>query len=78
VPKLRAWWHSHRQEFVAGSRYFMGKPLSAAHSVTVLKSGFQRQRILAARHLCLLVPGTPFFNCAAPAWRQQRMLSAMS
>jgi len=75
VTKLRAWWQTHQREFTAGLRYFMGQPLSAAHCATVLRTGMQRQRILAARHLCLLNPGTPLFNCAAPAWRQQRLLA---
>jgi hypothetical protein len=43
----------------------------------LLKNGFQRQRMAAAIYLCLLKPGTPLFNCAAPAWRQQRLLAQM-
>jgi hypothetical protein len=43
-----------------------------------LKTGFQRQRIAAAEYLTLLAPGTPLFNTAAPAWRQQRLLAKMS
>jgi hypothetical protein len=43
----------------------------------VLKTGHQRQRILAAHYLCLLNPGTPLFNTSAPAWRQQRLLAQM-
>jgi hypothetical protein len=43
----------------------------------LLKNGFQRQRMAAAIYLCLLKPGTPLFNCAAPAWRQQRLLEKM-
>ena len=40
----------------------------------MLREGFQRQRSAAALYLCLLQPGTPLFNTAAPAWRQQRLL----
>jgi hypothetical protein len=40
----------------------------------VLKTGLQRQRMLAAHHASLLRPGTPLFNTAAPAWRQKRAL----
>jgi len=43
----------------------------------VLRTGFQRQRTAAAEWLCLLQPGTPLFNTAAPAWRQQRGLTQM-
>jgi uncharacterized protein (TIGR02270 family) len=78
ATKLHAWWQAHQHEFTAGARWFMGQPLSAAHCAAVLKTGKQRQRILAARHLCLIAPGTLLFNCAAPAWRQQRVLAAMA
>jgi hypothetical protein len=47
------------------------------HCIDVLKSGYQRQRILAAHYLCRLNPGTPLFNTSAPAWRQQRLLAKM-
>jgi hypothetical protein len=55
----------------------MGQPVTKEHCIQVLKTGYQRQRILAAQYLCLLEPGTPLFNTAAPAWRQQRLLAAM-
>lgn len=72
-----AWWQSKTGDFAAGSRYFVGEPPSVAHCISVLKNGFQRQRIAAAEYLCLLQPGTPLFNVAAPAWRQQRLLAQM-
>jgi len=72
--KIAAWWQTTRHRFVAGSRYFMGEPPSFAHCLAVLKEGYQRQRIAAAEWRCLLQPGTPLFNTAAPAWRQQRWL----
>jgi hypothetical protein len=62
---------------VLGWGYFMGQPVTKEHCIQVLKTGYQRQRILAAQYLCLLEPGTPLFNTAAPAWRQQRLLAAM-
>jgi hypothetical protein len=58
----------------SGVRVFMGAVPSAAHCTQVLRDGCQRQRAVAARHLCLLNPGTPLFAIAAPAWRQQRQL----
>lgn len=75
--KVQAWWQSNQSRFAAGTRYFVGAPPSASHCVTVLKTGTQRQRFLAARYLCLLQSGTPLFNCAAPKWRQQRALAGM-
>ena len=77
VKKVQVWWAANQGRFQKGTRYFMGEPVSKEHCIRVLKSGYQRQRILAAQHLCLLEPGTPLFNTRAPAWRQQRLLAAM-
>ncbi|MBS0509657.1 MAG: TIGR02270 family protein [Proteobacteria bacterium] len=76
--KVHAWWVANSQRFQPGVRYFMGAPPSWAHCLQVLKDGYQRQRIAAAQYLCLLRPGTPLFNCAAPAWRQKRLLERMN
>jgi uncharacterized protein (TIGR02270 family) len=75
--KINAWWAVNGSRFQQGVRYFMGQPVTREHCIHVLKTGFQRQRILAAQYLCLLDPGTPLFNTSAPAWRQQRLLAAM-
>jgi intergrase/recombinase len=56
----------------------MGAPVTRERCVEVLKTGHQRQRILAAHYLSLLEPGTPLFNTSAPALRQQRRLAKMS
>ncbi|CAN5718575.1 TIGR02270 family protein [soil metagenome] len=77
LDKVAAWWQANGYRFTPGTRYFMGQPPSPAHCLSVLKNGFQRQRIAAAEYLTLMNPGTPLFNCAAPAWRQQRWLAAM-
>lgn len=76
--KIGAWWLASGHRFAAGARYFMGEHPSPAHCLSVLKSGFQRQRKAAAVHLCLLNPGTPLFNTAAPAWRQERWLNGIA
>ena len=76
--KIAAWWEDNAPRFTPGVRYFMGEPPSPAHCLSVLRGGFQRQRIAAAEYLCLLTPGTPLFNTAAPAWRQSRLLAQMS
>jgi uncharacterized protein (TIGR02270 family) len=75
---IQAWWDQHGARFTTGVRHFMGKPPSREHCIEVLKNGYQRQRIAAAYHLCLLNPGTPLFEWRAPAWRQQRELAQMS
>ena len=76
--KVVIWWQANGHRFIAGTRYFVGEPLSLAHCLHVLKEGYQRQRIAAAEWRCLLQPGTPLFNTAAPAWRQQRWLGTAS
>lgn len=77
ADKIAAWWQANGARFQPGTRYFVGEPPSVAHCVSVLKNGFQRQRMAAADYLCLLTPGTALFNVAAPAWRQQRQLAQM-
>lgn len=76
--KVQMWWNGHGARFTAGIRHFMGAALSRAHCIDVLGNGYQRQRIAAAYHLCLLDPGTPLFEWRAPAWRQQRELAQMT
>lgn len=76
--RVQAWWAANVHRFQPGERYFMGALPSWEHCLQVLKGGHQRQRIAAAHYLCLLRPGTPLFNCAAPAWRQKRLLERMS
>jgi uncharacterized protein (TIGR02270 family) len=78
VPRIEKWWAANGSRFQKGTRYFMGAPVTREHCIRVLKTGYQRQRILAAHYLCLLDPGTPLFNTSAPAWRQQRLLATMS
>ena len=75
--RIEKWWAANSTRFQAGTRSFMGRPVTREHCVDVLKNGYQRQRILAAHYLCLLEPGTPLFNTSAPAWRQQRLLAAL-
>ena len=77
TQKIEAWWAANGHRFQKGTRYFIGTPVAREHCIEVLKTGYQRQRILAAHYLCLLEPGTPLFNTSAPAWRQQRWLAKM-
>ena len=77
VSKIRTWWQDNANQFPHGSRSFMGAPVTREHCIEVLKTGYQRQRTLAAHYLCLLEPGTPLFNTSAPAWRQQKLLAQL-
>ena len=73
--RIEPWWHAHGATLQAHARCFMGGPPTREHCGAVLREGFQRQRAVAARLLCLQAPGTALFPLAAPAWRQQRMLA---
>ncbi|CAN7207475.1 TIGR02270 family protein [Variovorax paradoxus] len=77
AEKIDAWWQVNGHRFPHGIRCFVGEPVTQGHCLAVLKTGFQRQRIAAAEHLSLMAPGRPLFNAAAPAWRQQWLLSQM-
>jgi uncharacterized protein (TIGR02270 family) len=72
---VQKWWQAHAGQLPADRRLFMGAVPDVEHCTRVLREGFQRQRAVAARHLCLARPGTPLFPIAAPAWRQQRQLA---
>ena len=76
--KVQVWWNQNGARFTTGVRHFIGAPPNRTHCIEVLKNGYQRQRIAAAYHLCLLNPGTPLFEWRAPAWRQQRELAQMT
>ena len=78
VRQVQAWWNQNGGRFAAGVRHFMGAPVKREHCIDVLTNGYQRQRIAAAHHLCLLSPGQTLFEWRAPAWRQQRLLAQMS
>lgn len=78
ATKIEQWWAANKAHFKDGTRYFMGEPVARTRCVEVLKEGFQRQRIAAALHLCLLQPGSKLFPTRAPAWRQQRWLAQLT
>ena len=78
VVRVHAWWQSNSVRFPAGHRYLVGAPVSEAQCIKVLHTGGQRQRAVAAAMRCILKPGTPLFQVAAPAWRQKRWLAQLT
>jgi uncharacterized protein (TIGR02270 family) len=78
VEKIHQWWNKHRTRFQTDTRYFLGQPITGDHCTSVLEEGYQRQRIMAAQHLCLLNPGSVLFPTSAPAWRQKRWLEKIA
>lgn len=74
AQKVLQWWESNQAAYPQGTRYFCGQPVSRAHCLEVLRSGYQRQRMAAALYLSLLRSGSALFNVRAPAHRQGRRL----
>jgi uncharacterized protein (TIGR02270 family) len=74
--RVERWWRQHADGMPLDRRSFMGQAPAPEPAAQVLREGTQRQRFVAARHLCLLVPGTRLFPVCAPSWRQQRLLAA--
>jgi uncharacterized protein (TIGR02270 family) len=73
-----AWWAANKARMPGNVRYLMGAPPTRSQCIEVLRKGTQRQRAAAAIRLRLSDPAGVLFNCAAPAWRQRRILQAMA
>lgn len=73
---IERWWGENAARFPAGQRFLCGRPVSDAHCLEVLRTGYQRQRIGAALELALLRPDRPLFEWRAPAFCQQAALKA--
>ena len=74
---VQRWWDAQASRLPARGRCFIGASPGVEQCEHVLRNGTQRQRIAAAHYLCVLQPGRKLFNCAAPAWRQQRLLAGI-
>lgn len=75
APELIAgWWDKNKGSFKSGTRYLLGKPISAEHLQQVLRVGLQRQRAAAAIELAMLHPGRPLFEVRAPGFWQKQIL----
>ncbi|MCP4992566.1 MAG: hypothetical protein GY934_02090 [Gammaproteobacteria bacterium] len=73
--KLITGWWRHSQEFHAGRRYLLGKPVSREHCQWVLVNGKQRQREAAALEIALMQPKTTLFETRMVGKLQQKILS---
>ncbi|WP_061169454.1 TIGR02270 family protein [Caballeronia hypogeia] len=76
--KTGKWWDANKARMPCNVRHLMGALPSKAQCIEVLRHGTQRQRAAAAIQLRLADPRGVLFNCAAPAWRQRRVLQAMA
>lgn len=69
-----SWWNKNKWQFKNGTRYILGKPVTAEHLQQILKTGMQRQRAAAALELVMMKSGQPLFEVRAPGYRQQKIL----
>jgi uncharacterized protein (TIGR02270 family) len=73
--RLRKYWASVRHNYVAGSRYLNGQPISLSVELeNTLRSGMQPQRRAAALELSRATPGRPVYATSKPAMEQAREL----
>ncbi|MHC4783542.1 MAG: TIGR02270 family protein [Planctomycetota bacterium] len=72
---ITGWWRGQSQEFQAGRRYLLGKPVTPEHCQWVLVNGKQRQREAAALEIALMQPNTALFETRMVGKLQQKILS---
>jgi uncharacterized protein (TIGR02270 family) len=72
--KLEEWWNTQSSRYLQGQRYLDGQPISAASSVEVLRSGYQRRRRAAALELARSSETAPLFSVVDRADRQRKRL----
>lgn len=75
---IQKWWNARQGEFVKGTRYLVGKPITPEWLHQVLREGRQRQRAAAALELALKQRGSKLFEVRAPGFRQQKILAELS
>ncbi|MDH5326153.1 MAG: TIGR02270 family protein [Gammaproteobacteria bacterium] len=68
------WWKANKSNFIEGTRYLAGSPITEPHCRNILKTGNQRQRAAAALELAIRNPKEPVFNVRAPGKRQKKSL----
>jgi uncharacterized protein (TIGR02270 family) len=72
------WWSRHSAEHLAPGPALLGESPTRGICLAALREAPQRRRIAAAQWLALIEPASPWFDTAAPAWRQQRRLAEMA
>lgn len=71
---IEPWWAANKPGYQAGTRYFLGHPITDEALQAALKTAYQRQRIAAAMELAIRHPGRPLFAWRAPGDRQKKIL----
>lgn len=74
---LTDWWASHQSDFQANQRYLAGASISVSAMQTVLYSGHQLQRTMAALHLAYLDKNQKIFQTGASSKRQSEQLKLL-
>jgi uncharacterized protein (TIGR02270 family) len=67
------WWNKNKGLFKNNTRYLRGEQMSLKSYITILKTGFQRQRAAAAIELAMLHPGRVLFEVRAPGNLQSNL-----
>lgn len=65
AEKIAGHWRNTSACFTSGTRYFLGRPITADAQRSVLATGYLRQRHAAALELALLDPAVPLINTHA-------------
>ena len=73
---IRHWWDAHKKDMPTGTRYLLGKPMTAESLAAALRTGHQRQRAAAALELAIRQTAgkKPLFEVRAPGVRQRQLL----
>jgi uncharacterized protein (TIGR02270 family) len=74
IEALQGWWAMKSPGVPTRTRLLSGSEPSVEGCKSLLRSGKQPGRCLAALHLQRLLPAVVAFNCAAPGRRQLRLL----
>ncbi|HRI63890.1 MAG TPA: TIGR02270 family protein [Polyangium sp.] len=70
VDAVRDWWKDERDRFVVGNRYLNGNPLTDVAALeSIVETGNQMARALAALHLTLSQPRQVLPEVRSVAWR---------
>ncbi|MDG4552915.1 MAG: TIGR02270 family protein [Candidatus Competibacter sp.] len=72
---VQAWWIAHQDQYQRDSRYLLGREITLENCVSILKTGRQYQRTIAALELSLLKAKFPLLETQASSFRQQLWIS---
>jgi len=69
---IAQWWEENNSKYLPGKRYLCGNAINETTCMSLLKNGYQRQRIAASYELAL--SGKPLFNVRQSGLQQKSIL----